>query len=86
MKPEDESVHLLSEQFKASGAVGVTLSVVSKSKRTGSWASITYMKIWVQRQVLVVSILEKEMEEAVVALAASRFNALSGSRNKIESN
>ena len=63
MKSEDESVHLLSEQFKASGAVGITLSDVSESKRTGSWASITYMKIWVQWQVLVVSILEKERKK-----------------------
>lgn len=63
MKSEDESVHLLSEQFKASGTVGVTVSEVSQSKRSGSWVPITYMKIWGQRQVLVVSVLEKERQK-----------------------
>lgn len=62
MKSEDESVHLLSEQFKTSGTVGVTVSDVFESKRTGSWVSITYTKIWVQQQVLVVSILEERQK------------------------
>lgn len=41
----------------------MTVSEVSQSKRTESWVSVTYMKIWVQRQVLVVSILEKKRQK-----------------------
>lgn len=41
----------------------MTVSEVSQSKRTESRVSVTYMKIWVQRQVLVVSILEKKRQK-----------------------
>lgn len=48
---------------KTLGTVSVTVNEVSKSRRTGSWASITYMNIWAQQQVLRVSVLEKKRQK-----------------------